>query len=123
MKKYPAKLTLTSFTCFFGLTQFLVIAAFVETDFHHWKIQSKEELFTILYAVIPSVSLLKDFHFFGIQNFVVDVNGFVSHNVDHVNFFQGVVASGIVFSLQTWCIYKGGPLIVAIFQPLLSWHS
>ncbi|KAK6261390.1 hypothetical protein QUC31_007206, partial [Theobroma cacao] len=65
LKKYPAKLTLTSFTCFFGLTQFLVIAAFVETDFHHWKIQSKEELFTILYAVIPSVSLLKDFHFFG----------------------------------------------------------
>ncbi|KAK6249717.1 hypothetical protein SCA6_003722, partial [Theobroma cacao] len=118
LKKYPAKLTLTSFTCFFGLTQFLVIAAFVETDFHHWKIQSKEELLTILYAVIPSVPVLKDFHFFGIQNFVVDVNGFVSHNVDQVNFFQGVVASGIVFSLQTWCIYKGGPVIVAIFQPL-----
>ncbi|XP_021291989.1 WAT1-related protein At3g18200 [Herrania umbratica] len=80
LKKYPAKLTLTSFTCFFGMIQFLVIAAFVETDFHHWKIQSKEELFTILYA--------------------------------------GVVASGVVFYLQTWCIHKGGPVIVAIFQPL-----
>ncbi|XWS60982.1 hypothetical protein CRYUN_Cryun07bG0086000 [Craigia yunnanensis] len=80
LKKYPAKLTLTSFTCFFGLIQFLVIAAFVETDFNHWKIQSIEELFTILYA--------------------------------------GVVASGIVFSLQTWCIHKGGPVFVAVFQPL-----
>lgn len=54
VKKYPAKLTLTSFTCFFGLIQFLVIAAFVETDFEHWKIQSGEEIFTILYAVILS---------------------------------------------------------------------
>ncbi|KAK8569442.1 hypothetical protein V6N13_046495 [Hibiscus sabdariffa] len=80
LKKYPAKLTLTSFTCFFGLIQFLVIAAFVETDFNNWKIQSTEELFTILYA--------------------------------------GVVASGIVFSLQTWCIHKGGPVFVAVFQPL-----
>ncbi|KAE8662084.1 Auxin-induced protein 5NG4 [Hibiscus syriacus] len=80
LKKYPAKLTLTSFTCFFGLIQFLVMAAFVETDFNNWKIQSMEELFTILYA--------------------------------------GVVASGIVFSLQTWCIHKGGPVFVAVFQPL-----
>lgn len=51
LKKYPAKLTLTSFTCFFGLLQFVVIAAFAETDINRWKIQSGEELFTILYAV------------------------------------------------------------------------
>ncbi|KAF8399061.1 hypothetical protein HHK36_014927 [Tetracentron sinense] len=80
LRKYPAKLTLTSFTCFFGVIQFLGIAAFVETDLEHWKIQSGEELFTILYA--------------------------------------GVVASGIVFSLQTWCIDKGGPVFVAVFQPV-----
>ncbi|PKI48348.1 WAT1-related protein At3g18200 [Punica granatum] len=80
LKKYPAKLTLTSFTCFFGLLQFLVIAAFVETDFENWKIQSGEELFTILYA--------------------------------------GVVSSGFVIYLQTWCIHKGGPVFVAAFQPV-----
>ncbi|KAK2397411.1 protein-serine/threonine phosphatase [Trifolium repens] len=80
VKKYPAKLTLTSFTCFFGLIQFLIIAAFTENDFEKWKIQSSEELFTILYA--------------------------------------GIVASGIVISLQTWCIQKGGPVFVAVFQPI-----
>ncbi|KDO62829.1 hypothetical protein CISIN_1g048127mg, partial [Citrus sinensis] len=63
LKKHPAKLTLTSFTCFFRLIQFLAIAAFVETDINRWKIQSGEELFTIFYA--------------------------------------GIVASGIVLSLQT----------------------
>ncbi|PNX83546.1 auxin-induced protein 5ng4-like, partial [Trifolium pratense] len=30
----------------------------------------------------------------------------------------GIVASGIVISLQTWCIQKGGPVFVAVFQPI-----
>ncbi|CAL9221308.1 unnamed protein product [Arabidopsis halleri] len=80
LKQYPAKLTLTSFTCFFGLIQFLVIALFVETDLNNWIIVSWEELFTILYA--------------------------------------GIIASGLVVYLQTWCIYKSGPVFVAVFQPL-----
>ncbi|KAL5544896.1 hypothetical protein UlMin_008680 [Ulmus minor] len=58
VKKYPAKLSLTSFTCFFGLIQFLVIAAFVETDLEHWKIQSGEEIFTILYAGIVASGIV-----------------------------------------------------------------
>ena len=28
------------------------------------------------------------------------------------------MAAGIVFSLQTWCIQKGGPVFVAVFQPM-----
>ncbi|KAL2461678.1 nodulin MtN21/EamA-like transporter family protein [Abeliophyllum distichum] len=80
LKKYPAKLSLTSFTCFFGLIQFLFIAAFVERDPKHWQIQSSEEIFTILYA--------------------------------------GVLSSGIVLALQTWCIQKGGPVFIASFQPV-----
>ncbi|CAA0815343.1 nodulin MtN21 /EamA-like transporter family protein [Striga hermonthica] len=80
VKKYPAKLSLTSFTLFFGLIQFLAIAAFAEKDPKHWKIQSGEEILTILYA--------------------------------------GVISSGLVLSLQTWCIQKGGPVFVASFQPV-----
>ncbi|CAN4088768.1 unnamed protein product [Withania somnifera] len=80
VKKYPAKLSLTSFTFFFGLIQFLAIAAFTERDLTHWKIQSGEEVFLILYA--------------------------------------GIISSGIVISLQTWCIQKGGPVYVATFQPV-----
>ncbi|KAK4381217.1 WAT1-related protein [Sesamum angolense] len=80
VKKYPAKLSLTSFTFFFGLIQFLSIAAFVEKDPKRWQIQSGEEIFTILYA--------------------------------------GIISSGLVISLQTWCIQKGGPVFVASFQPV-----
>lgn len=33
-------------------------------------------------------------------------------------YVQGIVASGLVISLQTWCIAKGGPVCVAVFQPV-----
>ncbi|KAK8939874.1 hypothetical protein KSP40_PGU014108 [Platanthera guangdongensis] len=32
--------------------------------------------------------------------------------------YIGVVTTGIAFSLQAWCINRGGPLFVAVFQPL-----
>ena len=51
LKKYPARLSVTSYTCFFGLIQFLVIALIVERDAQAWIFQSGGEVFTILYAV------------------------------------------------------------------------
>uniref|UniRef100_A0A7N0VBS1 WAT1-related protein n=1 Tax=Kalanchoe fedtschenkoi TaxID=63787 RepID=A0A7N0VBS1_KALFE len=60
LRKYPAKLTLTSFTLFFGLIQFLLIAAFLEPEVDRWKISSVEELCTILYAVIDYKSYFCD---------------------------------------------------------------
>ncbi|KAL3721627.1 hypothetical protein ACJRO7_034031 [Eucalyptus globulus] len=80
LKKYPARLSVTSYTCFFGLIQFLIIAAFTERDPHEWLIHSGGELFGIFYA--------------------------------------GVVASGIAFAVQIWCIDKGGPVFVAVYQPV-----
>ncbi|XP_020678658.1 WAT1-related protein At3g18200 [Dendrobium catenatum] len=80
LKHYPARLSVTTLTCFFGVIQFIVIAAFTERDVERWKIHSGEELLAVLYA--------------------------------------GLVGSGITFSLQTWCIDRAGPLIVAIFQPV-----
>ncbi|KAH9322766.1 hypothetical protein KI387_017405, partial [Taxus chinensis] len=73
LRKYPARLSVTSFTCFFGVIQFMIIAAFLERDPERWKIHSGGELFTILYA--------------------------------------GFVASGIAFSVQIWCIDRGGPCV------------
>ncbi|CAL9145973.1 unnamed protein product [Musa hybrid cultivar] len=80
LKKYPARLSVTSYTCFFGVIQFLVIAAFIERDAEAWKFHSGGEFFTILYA--------------------------------------GFVASGIAFAVQIWCIDRGGPVFVAVYQPV-----
>ncbi|KAF7817608.1 protein WALLS ARE THIN 1-like [Senna tora] len=80
LKKYPARLSVTSFTCFFGIIQFLVIALIFERDAQAWLFHSGAEAFTILYA--------------------------------------GVVASGIAFAVQIWCIDRGGPVFVAVYQPV-----
>ncbi|KAL2318812.1 hypothetical protein Fmac_032688 [Flemingia macrophylla] len=80
LKKYPARLSVTSYTCFFGLLQFLVIALVLERDSQAWLFHSGGEAFTILYA--------------------------------------GVVASGIAFAVQIWCIDRGGPVFVAVYQPV-----
>ena len=31
---------------------------------------------------------------------------------------KGVVASGLAMTLQGWCAYRGGPVLVAAYQPL-----
>jgi drug/metabolite transporter (DMT)-like permease len=51
LKKFPARLSVTSYTCFFGVIQFLIIAAFMERDADAWMFHSGSELFTIIYAV------------------------------------------------------------------------
>lgn len=51
LKKYPARLSVTSFTCFFGLIQFLIIAAAFERDAQAWLFHSGAEAFSIVYAV------------------------------------------------------------------------
>ncbi|XP_062196719.1 protein WALLS ARE THIN 1-like [Phragmites australis] len=80
LKKYPARLSVTSYTCFFGVIQFLIIAAFMERDADAWRFHSGSELFTILYA--------------------------------------GFIASGVAFAVQIWCIDRGGPVFVAVYQPV-----
>ncbi|KAJ4733830.1 WAT1-related protein [Rhynchospora pubera] len=80
LKKYPARLSVTSYTCFFGVIQFLIIAAFIERDADAWAFHSGSEVFTILYA--------------------------------------GFIASGVAFAVQIWCIDRGGPVFVAVYQPV-----
>ncbi|KAI3726777.1 hypothetical protein L1987_66583 [Smallanthus sonchifolius] len=80
LKKYPARLSFTSYQLIFGIMQFIVLAAFMERDINAWLIHTGSELFSVFYA--------------------------------------GVVASGIAFAVQIWCIQKGGPVFVALYQPV-----
>lgn len=80
LKKYPAKLTLTAYTCLFGSIQLAAISAITERDIELWEIKSKGELLALLYT--------------------------------------GVVASGMCYPLQAWCINRGGPLFVGVFDPV-----
>lgn len=58
LKKYSAPLTVSAFTCFFGVLQFLTIAAFFVKDSKAWQLNSSSEIYSILYAVCKSNSSL-----------------------------------------------------------------
>lgn len=51
LKKYPARLSVTSFTCFFSILQFFVIAISFERDFQAWHFGSGSEVFILFYTV------------------------------------------------------------------------
>lgn len=51
LKKYPARLSATSYSCFFSVLQFLAIAVYFEKDSQAWKVQSSAELISIFYTV------------------------------------------------------------------------
>lgn len=51
LKNYPARLSVSSFTCFFGILQCSAIAGIVERESQAWQIHSGGEVFAILYAV------------------------------------------------------------------------
>jgi drug/metabolite transporter (DMT)-like permease len=70
LKKYPARLSVTSYTCFFGLIQFLVIAAIFERDAQAWVFHSGGELFTILYAGVVASGIA-----FAVQIWCIDRGG------------------------------------------------
>lgn len=51
LNKYPARLSVALYTYFFGVLQFLGIAAVFERDSQAWLIQSFGELFSMFYMV------------------------------------------------------------------------
>ncbi|XP_041021661.1 protein WALLS ARE THIN 1-like [Juglans microcarpa x Juglans regia] len=70
LKKYPARLSVTSYTCFFGLIQFVVIALIFERDAQAWMFHSGGELFTILYAGVVASGVA-----FAVQIWCIDRGG------------------------------------------------
>ncbi|KAL2504039.1 Protein WALLS ARE THIN 1 [Abeliophyllum distichum] len=70
LKKYPARLSFTSYQCFFGVIQFLVIAAFMERDAQAWLIHSGGELFSVFYAGVVASGIA-----FAVQIWCIDRGG------------------------------------------------
>ncbi|XP_062102495.1 protein WALLS ARE THIN 1-like [Humulus lupulus] len=70
LKKYPARLSVTSYTCFFSILQFFVIAATFERDFQAWQFGSSSELFILFYSGLVASGMA-----FAIQIWVTDKSG------------------------------------------------
>ncbi|XP_004289105.1 PREDICTED: protein WALLS ARE THIN 1-like [Fragaria vesca subsp. vesca] len=70
LKNYPARLSVSSFTCFFGILQCSAIAGIVERESQAWQIHSGGEVFAILYAGVVASAMA-----FAIQIWVIEKGG------------------------------------------------
>lgn len=57
LKRYSAPLTVSAFTCFFGVVQFLTIAAFFVKDSKAWQFNSSGEIYSILFSGLVTSGL------------------------------------------------------------------
>lgn len=70
LKKYPARLTVSSYTSFFGILQCSAIAGILERDFQAWKVNSGVEVFAILYTGVMTSAIA-----FAIQIWAIERGG------------------------------------------------
>ncbi|KAJ4714288.1 WAT1-related protein [Melia azedarach] len=70
LKKYPARLSVVSYSCFFSVMQFLAIAAYIERDSEAWQFNSSWEVFTVFYSGLVASAMS-----FAIQIWVIDRGG------------------------------------------------
>ncbi|GMY12151.1 protein WALLS ARE THIN 1-like [Fagus crenata] len=70
LKKYPARLSITSYTYFFSILQFLAVAALFERDSQAWLVHSTGELFSIFYTGLVASAMT-----YAIQIWVIDKAG------------------------------------------------
>ncbi|KAJ0040068.1 hypothetical protein Pint_28364 [Pistacia integerrima] len=70
LKKYPARLSVVSYSCCFSVMQFCAIAAYFERDPQAWHIHSGYELFSLFYSGLVASAMA-----FAVQIYVIDRGG------------------------------------------------
>ncbi|KAG6766746.1 hypothetical protein POTOM_027918 [Populus tomentosa] len=117
LKKYPARFSVYSFTCFFSILQFLAIAGYFERDSRAWHVHSVGELFTILYAglVVSGIG-------FAIQIWVIQGGGpvFVSGYLPLQTMLVAVMAS-IALSEEFYLGGMIGAMLIIAGLYLVVW--
>ncbi|XP_061989655.1 WAT1-related protein At5g07050-like [Rosa rugosa] len=88
LKRYPAKLSLTTWMSFLGAAQSAVFAVCIEHKRVAWTVGFKIDLWCILYSVRFCIYML------------------------------GGVCSGLIFFIQLWCTLEKGPVFVTMFDPV-----
>ncbi|KAL9341157.1 hypothetical protein Peur_067376 [Populus x canadensis] len=117
LKKYPARFSVYSFTCFFSILQFLAIAGYFERDSQAWHVHSVGELFTIFYAglVVSGIG-------FAIQIWVIQRGGpvFVSGYLPLQTILVAVMAS-IALSEEFYLGGMIGAMLIIAGLYLVVW--
>uniref|UniRef100_A0A7N2LZV0 WAT1-related protein n=1 Tax=Quercus lobata TaxID=97700 RepID=A0A7N2LZV0_QUELO len=117
LKKYPARLSVTSYSCLFSTLQFLVIAASFERDLQAWQVHSDGELFSIFYTGVVASALS-----FAAQTWVIDRAGpvFVSVYLPVQTLLVAVMAS-VVLGEEFYLGGVIGAVLIVVGLYLVVW--
>lgn len=108
-ERYPCAYSFTALMMSMGTVQSFVYSVCTVRDWNEWKLGWNVRLFVVAYAVSPICKYFSSIHtrFRAETTFVMWL------------LLQGIVGSGLMFSLIAWCVRKKGPVFVSIFNPLM----
>ncbi|URE04789.1 EamA-like transporter family [Musa troglodytarum] len=109
-KEYPCHYTGTALLCLMAAAQSVVYALCGERSTSSWRMGWDVRLLTTFYSVIASHDSSGLFD---------TVSRPCIQMVTTVMMVQGVVASGLILVVMSWCIKQRGPLFASIFSPLM----
>ncbi|MBA0739188.1 hypothetical protein Gogos_012478 [Gossypium gossypioides] len=111
-EKYPCYYSSTALTCIMAAIQSTVFALCLEKDWSQWKLGWNVRLLTVAFA--SSLLTLR---------FWTESTG-KPHPIGNNTRCkgkptEGILGSGLMFSLVAWCVRLKGPLYASVFNPLL----
>lgn len=108
-EKYPTHYSSTALMSFWASLLSIVFALCFEREFSQWKLGWNIRLLTVAYAVwlwlvlINYILLLEFIYYMIYENWLV----------------QGIVVSGAMICVISWCVHMRGPLFASVFSPLM----
>jgi len=110
LKEYPNKLLATLIQCLFGAMQTCLVAAVAERGHpSRWKLGLDFSLVAVAFSVRARARAV-----------LLTESSAMFSRCSHVTRrrLQGIVGTGVLFYLQTWCVGMEGPVFVAMWNPL-----
>ncbi|CAL5359344.1 unnamed protein product [Camellia sinensis] len=101
LAKYPASLSVTAYSYFFGAVLMVVTTLFMTNESTDWNL-TQSEILAVLYAGQPKLE---------------------EPYLGHVWSLQGIVASAFNYGLSAWSNKILGPALVALYNPLQPFAS
>lgn len=107
-ESYPCQYSSTALLSLMAALQATVFALCTEKDWSQWRLSPDIRLLTVMYTVYIKLH-------FGCYKTYLRFKLFWCMYVS----LQGMLVSGMMISLISWCVRMRGPLFVSVFNPLM----
>ncbi|KAL0336179.1 UNVERIFIED_CONTAM: WAT1-related protein [Sesamum radiatum] len=133
LKMYPAEMIAVAIYCFFVTIQASVVSLIAERDLTAWRIETKIGLIAVLYLasilkMYPAEMIVVAFYccFVTMQSSLVSLIAERDSTAWRIEtkigliavFYSAIINIAYRLYVTAWCLWRTGPLFVALFKPL-----